>query len=221
MGVQSLYGLHYASHKGDALRFYFNQTKNTRMIKLIVALGNPGQKYALTRHNIAWQLLEHLSFYHNLNWQTKFKGEYSTHSIGSEKIFFLKPQTYMNLSGESVQPFVHFFKIKFDEILVIHDDIELDFGIVGFKTGGGLAGHNGLRSVANSLGTRDFKRMRLGISRPPHGKVEAYVLSNFSDDEKIVLPIYLGKAANLLEQCLNEDFNTIENKFNKENLLNP
>ena len=191
------------------------------MIKLIVALGNPGQKYVTTRHNIAWQMLEHLSFFHNLIWQTKFKGEHSIHSIGGEKVFFLKPQTYMNLSGESVQPFAHFFKIKFDEILVIHDDIELDFGVIGFKNGGGLAGHNGLRSVANLLGTREFKRMRLGISRPTHGKVETYVLSNFSEDEKIVLSTYLDKAANLLEQCLTEDFNSIENKFKKENLLNP
>jgi len=191
------------------------------MIKLVVALGNPGQKYAFTRHSIAWQLLEHLSFCNSLSWQTKFKGEYSTHAIGGEEILFLKPQTYMNNSGESVQPLAHFFKIRFDEILLIHDDIELDFGVIGFKSGGGLAGHNGLRSVANLLGTRDFKRMRLGISRPLHGKVEAYVLSNFSDDEKIVLPTYLSKAANLLEQCLNEDFNTIESKFKKENLLKP
>ena len=190
------------------------------MIKLIVALGNPEQKYTTTRHNIAWQLLEYLSFFNSLSWQSKFKGEFATYSVGGEKIFFLKPQTYMNLSGESVQPFAHFFKIKFDEILVIHDDIELDFGVIGFKTGGGLAGHNGLRSIANSLGTRDFKRMRLGISRPSHGTVEAFVLSNFSDDEKTVLPIYLGKAAKLLEQCLNEDFNIVENKFRKENLLN-
>ena len=125
----------------------------------------------------------------------------------------------MNLSGESVQPMAHFFKIKFNEILVIHDDIELDFGVIGFKTGGGLAGHNGLRSVVNALGTREFKRMRLGISRPTHGKVEAYVLSNFSNDEKIILPTYLDKAANLLEQCLTEDFNTIEKKHKKEMLL--
>ena len=189
------------------------------MIKLIVALGNFGQKYAKTRHNIAWQMLERFSFFDSLFWQTKFKGEYSTHSIGGEKVFFLKPQTYMNLSGESVQPMAHFFKIKSGEILIIHDDIEMDFGVIGFKTGGGLAGHNGLRSIANSLGTRDFKRMRLGISRPTHGKVEAYVLSNFSDEEKIVLPIYLNKAANLLEQSLSEDFNTIEKKLRKENLL--
>ncbi|UCE06205.1 MAG: aminoacyl-tRNA hydrolase [bacterium] len=189
------------------------------MIKLIVALGNPEHKYAATRHNIAWQMLEHLSFCHNLSWQAKFKGEYATYSIGGEKFFLLKPQTYMNNSGESVRPFAHFFKIKFDEILVIHDDIELKFGVVGFKTGGGLAGHNGLRSLVNSLGTRDFKRMRLGISRPTHGTVEVYVLSNFSDSEKTVLPVYLNKAAQLLERCLIENFDFVEKKYKKEMLL--
>ena len=189
------------------------------MIKLIVSLGNPGQKYAFSRHNIAWQLLEYLSFYHNLTWQTKFKGQYSTHSIGGGKTFFLKPQTYMNKSGEIVQPFAHFFKIKPEEILVIHDDIEFEFGVTGFKTGGGLVGHNGLRSVANSLGTREFKRMRLGISRPTFGTVETFVLSNFSDGEKIMLPTYLNKAAQLLEQCLIEKFELLEKKHRKEMLL--
>jgi PTH1 family peptidyl-tRNA hydrolase len=189
------------------------------MINLIVALGNPEQKYAATRHNIAWQMLEHLSFFNTLSWQTKFKGEYSAQSIGGEKIFILKPQTYMNKSGECIQPFAHFFKIKFDQILVIHDDIELDFGAIGFKTGGGLAGHNGLRSVANSLATRDFKRMRLGISRPIHGSVEAYVLSKFSEDELVVLPLYLERAAKLLELCFDEDFGRFENKYKKEALI--
>ncbi len=189
------------------------------MIKLIAALGNPGQKYAFTRHNIAWQLLEHLSFFNGLSWQTKFKGEYATYSINGANVYFLKPQTFMNLSGESVQPLANFFKLKFDEILVIHDDIELNFGVIGFKTGGGLAGHNGLRSVANSIGTRDFKRMRLGISRPTHGTVEAYVLSSFSDDEKTSLPIYLAKAAQFLEHSLNEDFDLMEKRYKKEMVL--
>lgn len=195
------------------------KNKFLKMIKLIVALGNPGQKYAFTRHNIAWQLLEHLSFFNCLSWQTKFKGEYAAHSSSGDKIFLLKPQTYMNLSGDSVQPFANFFKIKFDEILVVHDDIELNFGVIGFKTGGGLAGHNGLRSVAQSLGTSDFKRVRLGISRPGFGTVEAYVLSNFSEDEKAVLPIYLSKAAQLLEQSLIENFDAIEKQYKKELLI--
>lgn len=189
------------------------------MIKLIIALGNPEQKYAFTRHNIAWQVIENLSFANSLTWQAKFKGEYADYSIEREKVFFLKPKTYMNKSGESVQPFMHFFKIKVDEILVVHDDIELDFGVVGFKNGGGLGGHNGLRSIASSLGTRDFKRFRLGISRPTHDDVTSYVLGKFSQDEQTVLPLYLEKAVKLLELCFTENFESLEHKFKKINVL--
>lgn len=189
------------------------------MIKLIVALGNLEGKYAQTRHNIAWQLLPYLAFYDELRWQEKFKGSYATYSIQSKKLFFLKPQTYMNKSGESVQPFMNFFKLETREILVVHDDIELDFGVASFKQGGGLAGHNGLRSIAASLGTPDFFRFRLGISRPMHGKVDSYVLGKFSEEEQIVLPTYLRKAAQLLEQCLIEEFDMCEKKFKKEKLI--
>ncbi len=189
------------------------------MIKLVVALGNPGQKYVRTRHNIAWQMLVHLSFFTQLSWQSKFNGEYAAHLIGGEKVYFLKPQTYMNLSGESVQPLANFLKIEPTQILVIHDDIELPFGVIGFKTDGGLAGHNGLRSIANKLGTRDFKRLRLGISRPASGTVEAYVLSDFSAEEQSMLPIYLGRAAQLLEQSFIEDFNLMEQRYRKELVL--
>lgn len=189
------------------------------MIKLIVALGNPGEKYRYTRHNIAWQLLDHLAFYSSLRWQSKFKGEYASHPTDSGNVLFLKPQTYMNLSGESVLPMANFFKIEAEELLVIHDDIELPFGVIGFKTEGGLAGHNGLRSIASALGTRDFRRLRLGISRPAAGTVEAYVLSNFSEEEQAVLPRYLGKAAPLLEQSLIQDFDTLEQRYRKEKLV--
>lgn len=189
------------------------------MIKLIVALGNPEEKYALTRHNIAWQLLPYLSFFQNLNWKEKFKGKYASHSIQSHKLLFLAPQTYMNKSGESVQLFMTFFKFTTEDILVIHDDIELEFGVVGFKTGGGMAGHNGLRSIASSLGASDFNRFRLGISRPVHGKVDSYVLGKFSEDEQVVLPTYLKKAAQLLERCLIEEFDTCGRKFRKERLI--
>lgn len=189
------------------------------MLRLIVALGNPGPKYAYTRHNIAWLMLERVSFFPQLSWQNKFKGEYASHSLNGETIYFLKPQTYMNLSGESVQPLAHFLRIEPDQILVIHDDIELPFGVIGFKTNGGLAGHNGLRSISNKLGTRDFKRLRLGVSRPVTGTVEAYVLSNFSAEEQMVLPIYLNKAAQLLEKSLTEDFGVMEQLYRKQMLL--
>jgi len=188
-------------------------------MKLIVALGNPGATYAATRHNIAWQLLEHLSFFHRLSWQTKFKGEFAGYFVNKNKVFFLKPQTYMNRSGESVQAMANFFKIDIGEILVLHDDIELEFGVVGFKIDGGLAGHNGLRSIASKTGSRDFNRMRLGISRPDHGQVEAFVLSRFSADEQAMLPVYLDRAAWLFEQSLSADFSKFAAKHRKEALL--
>ncbi|HLP45185.1 MAG TPA: aminoacyl-tRNA hydrolase [Candidatus Deferrimicrobium sp.] len=188
-------------------------------ITLVAALGNPGNQYAATRHNIAQQLIEKLSFFPELEWQHKFKGEYSSIVIGGRKVYFLAPLTYMNLSGESLQPMMQFFRIPLEEVLVIHDELELDFGVLGFKQGGGLAGHNGLRSIAAVLGTRDFKRMRLGISRPAHTDITSYVLGNFSPGEQAILPTYLEEAAKILEICLVEDFNSIVKKYRKQNLL--
>ncbi len=193
------------------------QSKST--ISLIVALGNYGPKYQTTRHNIAWQMIEYLSFFHQLNWQSKFKGEYATYQYEDRKLFFLEPHTFMNLSGESLVAMMQFFKIPMEEVLVIHDELELDFGVGGFKQGGGLAGHNGLRSVAASLSTRDFKRLRLGISRPPHSDITSYVLGNFSTDERAVLPTYLEKAAQMLELAFSQNFDRLVKKYRKENFF--
>jgi PTH1 family peptidyl-tRNA hydrolase len=184
-------------------------------ITLVAALGNHGNQYETTRHNIAWQMIRFLPFYDDLDWKRKFKGEYASILLDNRKIFFLKPHTYMNLSGQSLVPMMQYFNIEIEQVLVIHDELELDFGILGFKNGGGLGGHNGLRSVTAALGTRDFKRMRLGISRPPHSDITSYVLGNFSPDEQAVLPTYLEDAAELLETCLTNDFDTMVKKYRK------
>jgi len=168
------------------------------MIQLITFLGNPGQQYAQTRHNIAWMVAEQFSENNNLQWKSKFKAEYAEQLFGDEKIVLLKPQTFMNNSGESVVACAQFFKLATNTILVVHDDIELDFGVVGLKKGGGLAGHNGLRSIVNHLGTREFYRFRIGVSRPTHGNVSSYVLSKFNADEMVVLPNYVTKATDWL-----------------------
>lgn len=188
-------------------------------ITLVAALGNPGHQYASTRHNIAQQMIEKLSFFPELDWQQKFKGEYSYFVIGGRKVYFLAPLTYMNLSGESLLPMMKYFRIPMDEILIVHDELELDFGVLGFKQGGGLAGHNGLRSIASVLGTKDFKRMRLGISRPDHTDITSYVLGNFSSGEQAILSTYLEEAAKILEICLVEDFEEMLKKYRKKNLL--
>lgn len=120
----------------------------------------------------------------------------------AEKIYFLKPETYMNLSGESIGELAHFFKIKPEEILVVHDELELKPGTISFKWSGGLGGHNGLRSTKATLGTADFWRLRFGIGRPNHPDVACYVLSRFSEDELITLDIAFSKAAKLLAKAL-------------------
>jgi len=175
------------------------------MIKLIAALGNPGPEYMSSRHNAGWQMVEYLSFFKDLSWQEKFNASYSDTMVGNRKMHIVLPRTFMNRSGGSVAAASVFFKIRPDEILVIHDDLELEFGLIGFKYGGGLGGHNGLRSVTSSLGTKDFNRFRIGISRPVHKDVTSYVLGSFSNEEQKELPFLLGAAASTLEENIDRD----------------
>ncbi len=183
------------------------------MIKLVAFLGNYGAEYEKTRHNVAWQFASQLPFYNRLNFQQKFKGDYAVVETGvlaqwfaetgiyakkdgsaplvpadaPDKIYFLKPLTYMNLSGESVGELARFFKINPDEILVVHDELELPIGTVSLKWSGGLGGHNGLRSMKNTFGTQDFWRLRFGLTKPVNRDIADYVLSAFTADEQIIL----------------------------------
>jgi PTH1 family peptidyl-tRNA hydrolase len=188
------------------------------MIKLVVGLGNPGSEYEFTRHNIGWLLLDAYNPISGNNWKSKFKGYYTDATIGSEKIYFLKPDTYMNLSGESVQPLCQFFKIKPEEILVLQDELDLPFGQIMFKKGGGLAGHNGLKSITQCLGTQDFHRMRIGIGRPVHGSVSNWVLSKFSGDKEIELGVVLDKSSEALSAFIKEGMKAAT-KYNKKDFL--
>ena len=188
------------------------------MIKLVVGLGNPGSEYEFTRHNMGWLLLDAYSPISGNNWKSKFKGFYTDATIGSEKIYFLKPDTYMNLSGESVQPLCQFFKIKPEEILVLQDELDLPFGQIMFKKGGGLAGHNGLKSITQCLGTQDFHRMRIGIGRPVHGSVSNWVLGKFSGDKEIELGVVLDKSSEALSAFIKEGMKAAT-KYNKKDFL--
>jgi PTH1 family peptidyl-tRNA hydrolase len=171
------------------------------MIELVAFLGNPGKEYSQNRHNAGFLLAEKLNTNSPIKWQNKFKG---FHSVFNEKIHFIKPQTFMNLSGQSVSQAASFYKIKPDAILVVHDELELPLGVVSLKFGGGLGGHNGLRSMKASLGSADFWRIRLGIGRPvPEGvAVIDWVLSNFAAGEKELLEKVLETAAELLVNVL-------------------
>lgn len=157
------------------------------MIKLCAFLGNYGKEYRLHRHNVAWLFLESMRLTADLTWSSKFRGSFAQTDFGSGKICFLKPHTFMNLSGESVIEAMRFFRLVPEEILAIHDELEMPFGTFGYKFSGGLGGHNGLRSLEQHLGTRDFWRLRFGIGRPGHDDVAGYVLSPFNPEQLGIL----------------------------------
>jgi PTH1 family peptidyl-tRNA hydrolase len=189
------------------------------MIKLVIGLGNPGAEYELTRHNIGWLVLDSIDLIASSNWKSKFKGEFTDLSINGEKRYFLKPQTYMNLSGESARPLCDFFKIKPSEMLVLHDELDVPFGQIAFKKGGGLAGHNGLKSLAQHFGTQDFYRLRLGIGRPDRGSVSNWVLGQFPSNQDIELGKILKGSAEAVEFALKSGYEKAATKFSKKNFL--
>jgi PTH1 family peptidyl-tRNA hydrolase len=189
------------------------------MSYLIVGLGNPGSQYEYTRHNIGWDVFEKLPFYGDLLWKEKFKGLFASIDYEGEKFYFLKPQTYMNLSGESVIPFANYFKIQQENILVIHDELDLPFGTIAFKNGGGLAGHNGLKSIAAQLGNQNFRRLRMGIGRPPRGSVSDWVLNRFQGDEAIAVDEYLEKSSMALISYMKNGFEKAAQRYSRKNLI--
>jgi len=170
--------------------------------RIICGLGNPGREYARSRHNIGWMFLD--TWQPTLDFRSKFKGEYAVlHE--PEKLIVLKPLTFMNRSGESLRSCSDFFSVSPGEILVIHDDLELPFGEVQIKRGGGLGGHNGLKSIKQHLGTSDFYRLRFGIGRPRRGSVSDFVLSRFSKEEEAELPDLLLKGVQVLKEYISKE----------------
>jgi len=177
------------------------------MIRLFAFLGNYGREYAGNRHNVAWQFLESLPFYGELRWERKFKGRFATRETESGRVWVLCPETLMNLSGDSAAELMRFYQIVPQELLAIHDELEMPFGYFGLKMGGGLGGHNGLRSLEARLGTRDYARLRFGIGRPGHSDIAGYVLSDFSSPERETLASSVfPAAAKVIEACVGEDF---------------
>ncbi len=172
------------------------------MAKITVFLGNPGLQYRNTRHNVAWlfcDYLEEKAFFPVSGWQDKFHAEFLRTPGG---IIVIKPQTYMNLSGRSVQEAASFFRVSVEDILVVHDDIELESSKVKFQKGGSLGGHNGLRSIKQALSSDNFWRIRLGLGRPSRQEVSSYVLSGFSEEEKKELKKSFSEAETYLKEFL-------------------
>ena len=188
------------------------------MIKLIVFLGNYGKQYEKNRHNTAWLFADSTPCAY-LSWQSKFKGQFASESnAASEKnpyIYYLKPETYMNLSGDAIIEAAHFYKIKPEEILVVHDELELPLGTMSLKWSGGLGGHNGLRSTKANLGTADFWRLRFGIGRPTHPDIAGYVLSDFSKQEREVLDRIFPKGNELLNKLKSTEPDKLLEEYKK------
>ncbi|MBN1519850.1 MAG: aminoacyl-tRNA hydrolase [Spirochaetales bacterium] len=190
------------------------------MARLCVFLGNHGRKYRDNRHNVAWQFLASLEVYPSLSWQRGFKGSYAQLDLPSGRVWILTPETYMNLSGESAAELARFHKIEPADILVVHDELELGFGFFGFKMGGGLGGHNGLRSMKERLGTADFPRLRFGIGRPDHDDVAGYVLSDFGADQRELLACSVfPRARAAFHAYLDGGFAAVDQEFRKVNAL--
>ena len=153
---------------------------------LVVGLGNPGREYARNRHNVGWMVVDELARRHAGSWRSKFSGQMAEVRVGDAKLVLLKPETYMNDSGRAVGPAAAFFKLEPEDVLVVHDEGDFDLGRLELKTGGGLAGHNGLRSIADHLGTQEFLRLRIGVGRPERGDprpLADWVLANFEPHE--------------------------------------
>jgi PTH1 family peptidyl-tRNA hydrolase len=189
-------------------------------MKIICGLGNPGREYERHRHNVGFMAVETLlprarAELH----QGKFQARMGQGSLGGEKVIFLEPQTFMNLSGRSVAEAARFYKVAVEDVLVIHDELDLDFGRLQLKAGGGSGGHNGLKSTVSSLGADSFIRLRFGIGKPqgPNAKerVAGYVLSNFDDGERRRLDELLTQAADAAETWVREGLATAMNRYNK------
>jgi PTH1 family peptidyl-tRNA hydrolase len=195
----------------------FRRGEDASTLSLLVAgLGNPGREYAETRHNIGFMVVDELARRHGGTWRGKFSGDLSELRIGGERVALLKPQTFMNLSGRSVAAAARFFKVPPESLLVVHDEVDLDLGRMQARLGGGLAGHNGLRSVAAELGTPDFLRLRIGIGRPERGDprpVADWVLTPF--DPSVDVEAIVARGADAVETLLAEDLDETQRRFNE------
>ncbi len=172
---------------------------------LVVGLGNPGRRYEETRHNVGFMVAERVVGRAAGLWREKFRGRFAQIELGSRRVAVLEPHTYMNESGGSVRPATTFFKVPPADVLVVHDELDLPFGQIRLKQGGGDAGHNGLKSITSHLGTPEYMRLRVGIGRPPagfRGDTADYVLQAFASAERADLDEVVDRAADVVAEVV-------------------
>jgi PTH1 family peptidyl-tRNA hydrolase len=182
---------------------------------LVVGLGNPGREHERDRHNVGWMVVDEVARRRGGSFRSKFRGRLAVLRIADARVALLKPETYMNDSGRSLASARSFFKVPVEQVLVVHDDVDLEIGRLQAKAGGGLAGHNGLRSIASALGSQEFLRLRIGVGRPGRGDrrdVASYVLSGFEHDDDA--PAIVVRAADAVEALVVDGLESAQRVFN-------
>lgn len=184
-------------------------------MKLIVGLGNPGKEYEKTRHNIGFMAVDEFAAINNLTFsKNKFDGLYLDTIINGEKVIILKPQKFINLSGDVISKYMEYFKIDINDLLIIHDDMDLDVGLFKIRYKGGSAGHNGLKNIESNLGTNQYKRIKIGISKNKNIDTVNYVLGKISNDEFIAINKVLKQIPNIIDDFIKISFDNLMNKYN-------
>ena len=181
----------------------------------VAGLGNPGPRHERDRHNVGWMVIDEIARRRDASFKSKFNGRIAETRLDESRIALLKPETYMNESGRSISAAARFYKVSAGDVLVVHDDVDLELGRLQARAGGGLGGHNGLRSIAHALGTPEFLRLRIGVGRPGHGDrrgVADFVLAPFEaheDRDEIV-----SRAADAVEALVTEGLDETQRRFN-------
>ena len=185
-------------------------------MKLIVGLGNPGRKYKDTRHNTGFIFLDKYTHDNKLKFKLdlKLKCEICDTTVNQEKIILIKPQTYMNLSGESVKLVCNYYGIDSNDILVIHDDLDLEMGTIRFRSHGSSGGHKGLQNIMDNMQTQEIKRLKVGIDKVESKYTIDYVLSKFSKEEMGTLDIFLDKIDDMIKDFCTLSFENLMSKYN-------
>ena len=188
-------------------------------MKLIVGLGNPGREYESTRHNIGFMMIDKYTLFKNIanKWNYKFNGLYLETNLFGEKVIFLKPQSYMNLSGTVVKRFIDYYKIDVTDILVISDDLDLNIGNFKIKDKGSSGGHNGLKDIENSIGTNEYKRLKIGINNDKNIDTKDYVLGKIDRNTLEEYDKLFTNLVSVIDDYFVSDFALLMNKYNKKN----
>ena len=186
-------------------------------MRLVVGLGNIGSEYDNTRHNMGFILLDSIATKYSVNInKDKFGGKYGNFIYNEEKVILLKPQKYINLSGEVLIEYVNYFKVDISDILIINDDLDMDFGKIKLKTQGSSGGHNGLKNIELHLKTKKYNRLKVGISNNKKIDTKDYVLGKFNNEEKKILCDLKFEVLNIFEDYMNMNFDILMNKYNKK-----